>query len=244
MAALDFPASPTVGQQYAAPNGITYQWDGAAWVVTGGVPATPTGPAGGDLAGSTYPNPVIAAGAVTAAKIAAGVIPTTLPPSGAAGGDLAGSTYPNPTIAAAAVTRAKLAVNATNQAVSQNLPPSFASGTLNTWIGIVTTPSLVTRGGRVLIFALIGGQVSATAAGGTIYFGVYRNGSIIYQVRFDIKAPANATSAILPPPPFIFYSDQPAAGSYQYSLYVYQGTNTLFTGAADSGGTLWAMELS
>lgn len=38
MAALDFPSSPTVGQQYAAPNGVTYQWDGAAWVVTGGPP--------------------------------------------------------------------------------------------------------------------------------------------------------------------------------------------------------------
>jgi hypothetical protein len=38
MAALDFPAAPTVGQQYAAPNGVTYQWDGAAWVITGGPP--------------------------------------------------------------------------------------------------------------------------------------------------------------------------------------------------------------
>jgi len=36
MAALDFPSSPTSGQQYAAPNGVTYQWDGAAWVTTGG----------------------------------------------------------------------------------------------------------------------------------------------------------------------------------------------------------------
>jgi Chaperone of endosialidase len=38
MAALDFPNSPTLNQQYAAPNGVTYQWDGAAWVVTGGPP--------------------------------------------------------------------------------------------------------------------------------------------------------------------------------------------------------------
>src|SRR5262245_51370836 len=36
MAALDFPNSPTLNQQYAAPNGVTYQWDGAAWIVTGG----------------------------------------------------------------------------------------------------------------------------------------------------------------------------------------------------------------
>jgi hypothetical protein len=38
MAALDFPNTPTLNQQYAAPNGVTYQWDGAAWIVTGGPP--------------------------------------------------------------------------------------------------------------------------------------------------------------------------------------------------------------
>ena len=68
----------------------------------------PSGAAGGDLAGSSYPNPVIAPLAVTDAKIASIAYakvtghPTSYPPSGAAGGSLAG-TFPTPSIAASAV---------------------------------------------------------------------------------------------------------------------------------------------
>jgi hypothetical protein len=63
--------------------------------------------ASGDLIG-LYPNPMIGIGAITASKIASGVIPTTLPPSGNAGGDLSG-TYPNPSIGTNKITTSKLA---------------------------------------------------------------------------------------------------------------------------------------
>lgn len=36
MAAIDFPASPTVGDTYGAPGGVTWLWDGTAWVIVGG----------------------------------------------------------------------------------------------------------------------------------------------------------------------------------------------------------------
>jgi len=151
----------------------------------------------------------------------------------AAGGSLSGS-YPNPS----------LAVKATIQTQQAgNVPANFSTATVGSWVTVVTSGSITTRGGVVLFFGWISGVISSSTAGGAIYFRVQRSGTTVSLWKYELVAAA--TNIRFPLGNIVAFDPGPAAGTYTYSFEVQQLANspTFLTGG-DNPGSIWAIELS
>lgn len=150
---ITYTLPPTAGE-----NGQFLQTNGTGVLTWGDAPGGSEA-AGGDLSGS-YPNPTIADGAITVQKLAAGVLPTSLPPSGNAGGDLSGN-YPNPTIADGAITTQKLAAGV----LPTTLPPSgAASGDLSGNYPSPTLASSSVTSAKIADSTIMNSDISPTAS--------------------------------------------------------------------------------
>jgi|SRR5215813_5503539 len=168
--------------------------------------------------------------------------------SGGVGGNLLSVDAPSGrttcTLADGIVSTSMLAPKASLRQVGYSAIPANWSWptTPNTWLGVVNTPSIAIRNTAVLIIVSPGGYITVNQNGAIFYSGLGRNGGLVWQQRYDVKSPA--TGNVQVPLPAHIIVDQPGAGTYYYTYYIWQGSNCLALGAPDSPGTLMAFEFA
>ncbi len=242
-----------------------------AWMALQPFPTSlpPSGPAGGDLGapGSTYPNPTIAAGAVTDAKIATvgwskvtGAPAFLVAPISA--GQITSITWGQVTGAPAfvvapisaaqitsitwsqvtgvIVTRSQLAPGATNGAVNFTaIPTSLSWGGTSAlpWTTVITG-SITTRGGIVCVSVNSSIAGSAPGASGNVSLRLWVDGA---RQATEASYLMNSTSYVPIPGPN--WSDNPAAGAHVYQLQIALDANCYAETSGVGGGGMLLQEI-
>jgi len=206
----------------------------------------PSGPAGGDLNGSTYPNPVIAGGAVTDAKVANVGWSKLTGSLAVPGGALAGS-YPSPTLATGAVaTRTVLAPGAlTGTQVGVTTPGTIpANPSPGGWYTHGTGIDMTTKGPTgstqlVLVVASTGLSVNTTGA--AVYQRIYRGGAT--TVALSVAYVAQTAGNYMGLPTICALDQAPSGTAIHYDYQIQGPTGTSWLASGTGFGYITAQEI-